>query len=927
MKTVRISRVSMGIRCWFVILMMLSPMFLASAEPENSVFVESYSDSTFSIGVVDVNVEKASSSGDEWFTQMYYPSENGSGPGAAINSTFSPFPILIFFVDDGEDIDIYSWISELASAGYFVAIAPDEWDNGEHETLVSDISVLIAALAEININGTEDGSGPANMVGAFDIEHWGVSGHGTGGMDAALVYTMWENHAAHLDIAPPRSMFALGIDSSDVDVNVLKDAEPADPGLALFLTGTADQIAPASDHLDKVVEVWPSGWHRMSPLGANHIQYQDEQGILESLQDGSGNMDEEEQQVHAYSHLLSYLDLILKGDHSSWYGATNRDIDSESISDEDAYVDEDLNNSMMLKVVSTSGPTEEIELNQTLELMMNVSHRNGSLIGEGVYDAWCLHWNGSLIPGVFNGSTDSASCSVDSDSLAPGEQSIVLFASWDGMISTHEFSVNRGNTPLELISPTPVIVFNQHSSITIEPYDFAWDPDGQDLIFAGAYLAGEESGNLSLTNNGANLTIAHTGEPEWDGSVALEVWVSEQSEQPDSVNISTVLTLLPVDDPVVNTGPIPQQKFDEDSDGIYLDISQWFFDPENGTLEAFSSLNDANISADWNNGSLHLSAVENWSGAAILNLTVSDGSTPGVSVQFPIVVNALPDSPVFTYGALDFDEDDSRQIPLDSIAFDSDGDVLEILVNQSNCNDTSAVTALIQGDFLVLSAQENWHGEDSCWVLSVSDGVSSISATLNLSVASIDDTPAVSWHEPEVRGDGNISLGFTLFDEDEPAEHSVKVAWRTDDWLSVGSSACLDWTDGALACTVLLQPLFSSHGDHVFWMKVEAQGVSTSEQQLSFTISDVPQDDSSAEVEEVVSMFDDVKLRIAAAAIVFIIIVAFLGNLRRSTTTMIVEQVHVERLSDEVALNDEVIEVVEEESKPSGLLDLARRKG
>jgi hypothetical protein len=95
---------------------------------------------------------------------------------------------------------------------------------------------------------------------------------------------------------------------------------------------------------------------------------------------------------------------------------------------------------------------------------------------------------------------------------------------------------------------------------------------------------------------------------------------------------------------------------------------------------------------------------------------------------------------------------------------------------------------------------------------------------------------------------------------------------------------------------------------------------------LAFTISDVPQDDTSAEVEEVVSMFDDVKLQIAAAAIVFMVIVAFLGNLRRSTTTMVVEQVHVEKYPEDHILDEEVIEVVEG-IKPRGLLDLARRKG
>ena len=268
------------------------------------------------------------------------------------------------------------------------------------------------------------------------------------------------------------------------------------------------------------------------------------------------------------------------------------------------------------------------------------------------------------------------------------------------------------------------------------------------------------------------------------------------------------------------------------------------------------------------------------------------------------------------------EEDDVLQVPLSSIGWDSDGDQL-IWNLSSDCLDSN-VSPRVGNGLLVIEPAANWNGLDECWNIHVDDGVTNLTQALLIEVSPVDDAPAVSWHQPEFREDGNLSLGYTLFDDDEPESHLVDVAWREGEWMRAASPACLEWTDGALACTILLEPVLSTGSTHPMWLRLESEDVLTEVQRLEFESGDDQNSDAGESVEEVVSMFDDIKMKIAAGAVIFLLLVAFLGNLRRSTTTTVVEQVFIEADVEE----DEVIIIDEEdEPAPSGLLDLARRRG
>jgi len=911
-------RKRIGVIAWLLLSAFFAPVF---AE-ESSNFSQVYDSQTFNTGKLNLNINKSVGINEKWQGIMTYPAENQSGQEVDFNISGAPFPVLVYWVDDDEDLDNYEWITDLANSGYVVIVAPT-WDNMEEEELLADMAILISQLAEYNTNGSTSVN---NLIGALDLEHWGVAGHGTGAMSAALVNALWQSQTSTVNLPPPRALFALGIDISDSRVQNLAGGTPAEPSMALFLTGTADDLAPAADNLDKVIENWNGGWHRMSPHGANHLQYEDESDWWE-FGDGTGDMDKEEQQTHAMDHIQPYLDLILKGDHTKWENASNRDIDPQTISDSDAYVDENLNNSRLLKIIDASSPDEELQLGQSANLSINLSHRDGSILGAASSSAWCRHWNGSLIAGGFDDGNDSAHCTIEGDMLVPGGQVITLFAEWHGMMASYDFTLTRGNTPLQEVLPTPQVSFDQHTSITLQPSLFATDPDGQDILFMQANLSGNGSENISIYNNGSEITLTHVGEPEWQGSLALDIWLSEVSSNPDFLNLSTVVTLLPVDDAVIQLADIPQQSFEEDSDGLQLNLSQWFEDPEGQDLVVVGSSNDANISLDWQDNLLHIDAEENWSGAAILNISVSDGATAATWETFPLSVNSLPDPPVFILTNFSFEEDSSIQIPLSSIAYDSDSGNLQYSLSDEECSE-SPLTVAISGDFLVLSSRANWFGIEDCWQISVNDGSTNITSSFIVNVSSVDDAPSVAWHSPEVREDGNISLGFTFFDDDQPITHQVRIAWREGDWVDINGAACLEWSDGALACTLLLEPLFFSLGEHSIWAEIESQGASTGVQKLSYSISEGEEQANSAEVEEVVSMFADIKLRIAAGAIFVLLIVAFLGNMRKSTTTTVVEQTIVGHHQPKavVEIVEDVIEVFEDEKPATGLLDLANRR-
>ena len=259
------------------------------------------------------------------------------------------------------------------------------------------------------------------------------------------------------------------------------------PSSSLFLTGTTDEIAPASENVMEYLEDWPGAWQIMHVLGANHIGYQETDTFFERFEDGESSMGKEEQQAHALNHILPYLNLSLRGDDSGYSTAFNREVKTYS-SDSSAYIDENLSLSRLYNITNAQSSQNNLTLNQTFTVSSNVEMRDGS---EAVANVTCILADGMEVAG--NLSEGISTCELNSSDLPIGN-SFVTISIHDNSFSDYEkVLMTRIGTPMELIEPISDIEFDQHSNITIYPSDYAIDPDEEEVLFySGTIVDGTE---------------------------------------------------------------------------------------------------------------------------------------------------------------------------------------------------------------------------------------------------------------------------------------------------------------------------------------------------------------------------------------------------------------------------------------------------
>ena len=318
-----------------------SLIITASAESteESSNFTTPVSADRFSPGWKDSRY--VDSDNEQKDIRLYYPSAQ-PGEDEPIDCAWAPYPWLAFHADDGEGFDDYSWLGEgLAKAGYFVVIIGDERGGDEAYQGILDHVQLIESIGFINLTGNPN-RGPAGAQGCIDMDHWGVSGHGRGAGLAMAVSSYWGavfNSGQYEP--PPRALFGVGLDIDDIGENI-QAIGLANPAHSLFLTGTVDNVAPINEHVKPLLQQWNGGWQLLEVVGANHVQYEDDQSFLDNLFDGDATMSESEQQQHAINKITPFLDLTLKGEDEIWYAASSRENNPDQPSDGNSYLSENL---------------------------------------------------------------------------------------------------------------------------------------------------------------------------------------------------------------------------------------------------------------------------------------------------------------------------------------------------------------------------------------------------------------------------------------------------------------------------------------------------------------------------------------------------------------------------------------------------------
>ena len=730
-----------------ICLLLLSTLSTSAAMPEEDQnFQPTHTGVDFPVGYVDFAQQGGAFEEEH---RLVYPAMNsGEGQEMAGNG---PFPWVLLLIDENESPDNYMLISsEIAQRGTMVYIHT-EINTETDPTWQSLIGTILDVQSWMNqANQTNDVV--LGMFGSVDELHWGLIGHGYGAVWATNVYINWDNMVSDTSLQPPRALVGLAMQVDSVQDPLITSG--AMPNVALYITGSADEVAPATENVIPVLEnVDGLAWQILHSLGANHYQYQDTSSFLENFNDGDASLTQEEQIDHAMDHILPYFDLTLRGDHSKFREAFNRENNLYSSSDSNGYVDELLDDAKLIRisnVTSLNGTVFGPQDDATFEALWSM--RNGDVFAD-LPQSWtveghCLLDNATTYQATIN--NENVSCLLPMQGISPGPHELRLVVSVEGGTGFASFEFNRTNDPIELVHPLPELLVPQRGSIVLNASDVATDPDGQPIRILNATLLENESHFVvTIAPDASSITLLHSVDEEWEGSTRIELDLEAAGDILDQANVTLNASIVPVNDQIVQLSTINQQTLTEDGETFYLNYSEFFFDPEqqpltvriDGSSQGVGNIVSWSVSSDLT--LIAFTPLPDASGAEVLQLSISDGFNPALLANVPLRVEAVDDDFDVNESAWDIamDEEETLLVDLASFAFDVDGDALIWTIEGTN---NSKAVAALSGQELLISARMDEWGNDSGWWLNVTDGATVFSKALNLSIAPQPDRPVLA---------------------------------------------------------------------------------------------------------------------------------------------------------------------------------------
>jgi len=230
-----------------VCLMFFSTLSTSTAVPEEDMnFQPTHSGVDYPVGYVDFDQQEGTFEADH---RLVYPAlQSGEEQEMAGNG---PFPWVLLLIDENESPDNYMLIStRIAQRGTMVYIHT-ELNSETNPTWQSLIESILDVQSWMNAaNQTNDVV--LGMFGSVDEKHWGLIGHGYGATWASNVYINWDNLVTDGTLEPPRALVGLAMQVESVQDPIISSG--AMPNVALYITGSADEVAPATENVIPVLE-------------------------------------------------------------------------------------------------------------------------------------------------------------------------------------------------------------------------------------------------------------------------------------------------------------------------------------------------------------------------------------------------------------------------------------------------------------------------------------------------------------------------------------------------------------------------------------------------------------------------------------------------------------------------------------------------
>ncbi|WP_197465357.1 Ig-like domain-containing protein [Marinomonas sp. TW1] len=275
----------------------------------------------------------------------------------------------------------------------------------------------------------------------------------------------------------------------------------------------------------------------------------------------------------------------------------------------------------------------------------------------------------------------------------------------------------------------------QNTPVTIDVLANDTDPDGDTLTLSSPSVPANQ-GTVAIVDG----KLVFTPAVDFNGEAIMTYTAEDGSGNSDTATVTVTVTSSGVS----NTAPVAEDDTGatvEDT-AVTLDVVDNDSDVDGDTLTVTNPiLESGQGTVSISNNTLIFVPADNFNSEAIITYSIEDGNGGSDTARVTISVSAVEDSPVANDSTATVEEDSSVIIDVLANAADPDGDPLTIV--SASVPASQGSVSIVDGK-LVFTPAENFNGEAIITYTIEDDKGNSDSATVSVTVNSVQDAPVVN---------------------------------------------------------------------------------------------------------------------------------------------------------------------------------------
>ena len=321
---------------------------------------------------------------------------------------------------------------------------------------------------------------------------------------------------------------------------------------------------------------------------------------------------------------------------------------------------------------------------------------------------------------------------------ASGQVTLTVSASDSSGVTVSQtiiVNLSTDSTPIVTVSTNRITVLEDFSTPVVFTAT-AMDPDGESIgIVVVQFTPLVDVEQTTLTNNMSTITI--TSRPHLNGITTMQIATSDIGGR--AAVAEFVLEVIPVNDPLVLSVPLPTLNLREDFSHASTIVTVTNLDNDTLTVSVAESTTGV-VRVTTSNSGVRISNIANGNGRTTLSITINDGDMDSTA-QVVVIVTAVDDPPMLSVSTTSLIlAEDFATVLIGTTRTDVDGDTLTVSLTVST---PGIITATTQPTGIQLVPFANASGQ-TILTINLTDGTTNISTQVSVTVMSVNDTPTLT---------------------------------------------------------------------------------------------------------------------------------------------------------------------------------------